>query len=415
MIRKLRWKVVALTMGTVAAVLILALVAVFFSYRASLEGRTRQMLQDVLQGGPEEGRPDGQGLFSYLTVDVYPTGTAVVRDRRNFDLTRYMDDKDGDDQVDESETEILTEIVEACLERREDAGELQEYHLRYLRDRGPFGVRLAFTDSSLDRGTLQTLVRNIVLIGLAAFAVLFGFSYLLSGLITRPVEKSWQEQQRFLSDASHELKTPLTVILSSADLLAQSASGDEQGYVDNIRSESRRMKKLVESMLTLARADDGGHKAAFAPLDWSDLVTDTALRFEPVAFEAGRQLLYNIDEGLRVSGDADKLRQLIGILLDNAIKYAPEGSAIRLTLTAEEKNARLTVENGGEPIPPQVVARLFDRFYRADGSRSGTQGFGLGLSIARSIVTEHRGTIRCESDQRSTRFIVTLPLLKAPA
>ena len=252
-----------------------------------------------------------------------------------------------------------------------------------------------------------------MLIGLAAFAALFGFSYLLSGLITRPVEKAWQEQQRFLSDASHELKTPLTVILSSADLLAQSAEGQEQGYVDNIRSESRRMKKLVESMLTLARADDGGHKLVFAPLDWSDVVTDTALLFEPVAFEAGRELLYSIDEGLRVSGDADKLRQLVGILLDNAIKYAPEHTPIRLTLAAEEKNARLTVENGGQPIPPEVVAHLFDRFYRADSARSGPEGFGLGLSIAQSIAREHQGAIRCESDSRSTRFIVTLPLLKA--
>ena len=411
MIRKLRWKVVAMTMGTVAAVLILALVAVFFSSRASLESRSRELLQQVLQDYPEGGPVEG-GLTSYLTLDVYPTGTAVVRQRVNFDLSRYLDDDDGDDAADRDETQVLAQIVEECLERREDAGELDDYHLRYVRERGPFGLRIAFTDSSVDRGTLQAMTRSIVLVGLAAFAVLFGFSYLLSGLITRPVEKAWQEQQRFLSDASHELKTPLTVIMSSADLLAQGADDREQGYVENIRSESRRMKKLVESMLTLARADDGGHKLVFAPLDWSDAVTETALLFEPVAFEAGRQLRYQIDEGLCVSGDGDKLRQLVGILLDNAIKYAPEGSPIRLTLSADEKNSRLTVENGGEPMAPAVVAHLFDRFYRADAARSGAEGFGLGLSIAQSIVNEHRGAIRCESDSRSTRFIVTLPLLK---
>lgn len=412
MIRKLRWKVVALTMGTVAAVLILALAAVFLSSRASLEGRSRQMLQQVLQLRPGDAVPRELQNFSYFTVEVYPTGAAVVTESRNFDLSRYMDDDDGDDEADEDQTEILAEIVESCLERREDAGELDDFHLRYQRERTPFTLRIAFTDSSLDRSTIRSLTRTVVLIGLAAFAVLFGFSYLLSGLITRPVEKAWREQQRFLSDASHELKTPLTVILSSADLLAQSADGQEQGYVDNIRSESRRMKKLVESMLTLARADDGGHKVAFTPLDWSDVVTDTALLFEPVAFEAGRELLYHIDEGLRVSGDGDKLRHLVSILLDNAIKYAPAHTPIRLTLAAEEKTARLTVENGGEPIPPEVAAHLFDRFYRADSARSGPEGFGLGLSIAQSIVKEHRGAIRCESDSRSTRFIVTLPLIK---
>ena len=411
MIGKLRWKVVALTMGTVTAVLILSLAAVFLSSRASLEGRSRQMLQQVLQGGGGAAAQE-TGSFSYFTVEVYPTGAAVVTESRNFDLSPYLTDDDGDDRAERDQTAVLEEIVETCLARREDAGELPSFHLRYQRERTPFTLRIAFTDSSLDRSAIQSLVRTVALIGVAAFAVLFAFSYLLSGLITRPVERAWREQQRFLSDASHELKTPLTVILSSADLLAQNAGGEEQRYVDNIRSESRRMKKLVESMLTLARADDGGHKLVFVPLDWSDVVTDTALLFEPVAFEAGRELLYDIAEGLRVSGDGDKLRQLAGILLDNAIKYAPEHSPIRLTLAAEEKSARLTVENGGEPMAPEVVAHLFDRFYRADGARSGPEGFGLGLSIAQSIVAEHRGAIRCESDSCSTRFIVTLPLCR---
>ncbi|MBQ2062071.1 MAG: GHKL domain-containing protein [Oscillospiraceae bacterium] len=172
------------------------------------------------------------------------------------------------------------------------------------------------------------------------------------------------------------------------------------------------MKKLVESMLTLARADDGAHKLIFSPLDLSDVVTDTALLFEPVAFEANRELLYDIREHLQASGDADKLRQLVSILLDNAIKYSPEHEPIRLTLAGQDKIACLTVENGGTPLPPETVAHIFDRFYRADSARSGAQGFGLGLSIAKSIVTEHGGTIRCESDNRSTRFIVTLPLRK---
>ena len=195
MIRKLRWKVVALTMGTVAAVLILALAAVFLSSRASLEGRSRQMLQQVLQLMPDDAVPQELRNFSYLTVEVYPTGAAVVTESRNFDLSRYMDDDDGDDQADRDQAEILAEIVGECLERREDAGELDDFHLRYQRERTPFTLRIAFTDSSLDRSTIRTLTRTVVLIGLAAFAALFGFSYLLSGLITRPVERAWQEQQ----------------------------------------------------------------------------------------------------------------------------------------------------------------------------------------------------------------------------
>ena len=398
MIRKLRWKVVAVTMTVVAAVLLAALVAVFFSSRASLQSRTREQLQQALQGalnGPTQ--PGQSGGIPCWTAEIFAGGTVRVSGSSYFDL----DDEDE-----------LLEIVEDALERREDSGVLEDYHMRYLREAGPLSIRIAFADSSMEQSTLRSLTGTTVLIGVIAFVVLFGFSYLLSGLVTRPVEKAWQEQQRFLSDASHELKTPLTVIMSSADLLSGTLPEEGQGYVDNIRSESRRMKKLVESMLTLARADDGGHKLVFTPLDLSDVVTDTALLFEPVAFEADRQLLYNIQEGLRAAGDADKLRQLVGILLDNAIKYAPAHSAIHLTLAGQEKSALLTVENSGEPIAPQVIPHLFDRFYRVDGSRSATEGFGLGLSIAQSIVKEHRGTIRCESDSRSTRFLVTLPLEK---
>ena len=141
------------------------------------------------------------------------------------------------------------------------------------------------------------------------------------------------------------------------------------------------------------------------------MVTDAALRFEPVVFESGRRLLYTIDEGLQVSGDRDALERLTGILLDNAVKYAPQGTDIRLTLTHQDRTACLTVENGGDPIPPEVAAHLFDRFYRADSSRTGT-GFGLGLAIARAIVQNHRGNIICRSQEGLNRFSVTLPVLR---
>ena len=229
--------------------------------------------------------------------------------------------------------------------------------------------------------------------------------------LTDRLQTTEAARRRFVSDASHELKTPLTVILSSADLLAESAPAEEQTYVENIRAESRRMKKLVEEMLTLFRAESVRRETAFSEVDLSDVVTDAALRFEPVVFESGRRLLYTIDEGLQVSGDRDALERLTGILLDNAVKYAPQGTDIRLTLTHQDRTACLAVENGGDPIPPEVAAHLFDRFYRADSSRTGT-GFGLGLAIARAIVQNHRGNIICRSQEGLNRFSVTLPVLR---
>ncbi|MBQ2062072.1 MAG: hypothetical protein II458_05280 [Oscillospiraceae bacterium] len=222
MIRKLRWKVVAVTMSVVTAVLLLALIAVFLSSRSAMENRTRSQLQQALQGAPAAPmRPGQDGGTPVFTVDVFSGGTVRVSGNSYYDL---------------ADEETLLSIVQACLDRQEEYGVLASYHLRYLREVSPLSVRIAFADISLEQSTLRSMTGTTVLIGVAAFAVLFAFSYLLSGFVTRPVEKAWQEQQRFLSDASHELKTPLTVILSSADLLSGTLPADGQGYVDNIRS-----------------------------------------------------------------------------------------------------------------------------------------------------------------------------------
>lgn len=399
MIRRLRWKVVGITMAFVSAILLCVFAGIYFTAQENLRHSTEQQLLEALQGGSYDWFWPGQGATSSLpcfVAEVYPDGTARVSGSSYYQL---------DDAA-------LSEIVNACLAQERDAGLLRQYRLRYVRQSALLSVRIAFTDSSLEQQTLAALVRTCLGIGLLALAVLLGCCYLLSGLITRPVEKAWDAQQRFLSDASHELKTPLTVILASGDLLDEHTPDDSaaQPYVDNIRSESRRMRALVEQMLTLSRAENPQRLTQFASVDFSDLVMDAALRFEPVAYEAGHALRYHIQENVVLQGDAPQLQQLLGILLDNAIKYAADGSDIGLTLQQTDKQLILQTENGAEPIPPEKLAHLFDRFYRPDDSRSDHGSFGLGLSIAQAIVKEHRGTIRCHSDQRSTRFTVTLPL-----
>ena len=172
------------------------------------------------------------------------------------------------------------------------------------------------------------------------------------------------------------------------------------------------MKRLVEEMLTLARADNLALPPVLAEVSLSDVAEDCALAFEPVAFEAGKPLEYHVAEGVTVPGDGDKLRRLVSILLDNAVKYGAEGGTITLALEKTERQARLTVSNPGEPIPAEQLGRLFERFYRADASRGEKSGFGLGLSIAAVIAQEHKGTLKAESGGEGTRFLFTLPLRK---
>ena len=389
MIRRLRWKITGVTMLVAFMVLLAVFGGVYFFSQASIAQNYTYQLQQAVQTGMMDAR------FPCFVAEVLPSGTVRVSGSSYYDL---------DDE------ETLLDVVSQALADGDESGVLTQRHLRFYRQDGPLSVRLAFMDSTFEQATLRALVRVCLLIGSGALLVLLGVSWLLSGFVSRPVVRTWQDQQQFISDTSHELKTPLTVILSSADLLEESASGEQQRYVDNILAESRRMKELVEDMLTLSRTESGRAAAPFAPLDLSDLVTDAALRFEPVAFEAGHPLEYDIQNGLSMTGDCQQLDQLVDILLDNAVKYAAPGGAIRLTLDAAGKNAVLAVENPGERIPAEKLPHLFDRFYRVDDARTGAAGFGLGLAIARQITARHKGIIAAASDERATRFTVTLPL-----
>ena len=388
MIRRLRWKITGVTLLVSALVLTAVFACVYLFSRNNIAQSYEYQLRQAVVSGTSEAR------VPCFVAEVLPSGTVRVSGSNYYDL---------------QDEDTLLPLVTAALSADADSGVLPAQHMRYFRLEGALTVRIAFMDSTFEQATLRSLVRVCLLIGAAALLVLFGLSWLLSGFVTRPVARTWQNQQQFLSDASHELKTPLTVILSSADLLKTSAQPEQRQYVDNISVESRRMKALVEDMLTLSRAESG-RAAPFAPLDLSDLVTDAALRFEPVAFEAGHPLQYDIQNGASLSGDRQQLDQLLDILLDNAVKYAAKDAPIRLTLDISGKNAVLAVENPGDPIPPDKLPHLFDRFYRLDDARTGAGSFGLGLAIAQQIVHRHKGIITAASDARATRFTVTLPL-----
>ena len=408
MIRKLQIKFVAMCMVLVTAVLAVVFVAVFFSAKQNTEVISHQVLERVMQEDTLSGRPDlgpnrdGEDvLLPYFTVNLWDSNGV------------YRAFVTGGTYANLQDTAELEAILSDCLRQNQPEGTIRSYGLRYMRQDYGLYQRIAFVDMSMEQATLQELMGSYLQIGLAALVLLLGVSILLARWATRPVAKAWQQQRQFLSDASHELKTPLTVILSNAELLEASPLDDRPArWADNIHSEAKQMRSLVEEMLTLARADNAMPTAVMGEVSLSDLATDCSLAFEPVAFEAGKPLESDIAPDILVTGDADKLRQLIGVLLDNAIKYGQAGGAITLTLRRTDRQARLLVSNPGEPIPPEQLDRLFERFYRADASRGEQSGFGLGLPIAAAIAAEHKGTLKAESDQASTRFLFSMPLKK---
>ena len=401
MIRKLRWQFVGVCMALVLTVLAAVFAAAYHAVRQNIEDLSRQVLTQVIR---EDGSGSAPGvsveiggdrlLLPYFTVNIWG-GTAYIT---------------GGTYANLEDTDALRDILSQCLEQNQTEGTVEDYHLRYLVEDNGLYRKLAFVDMSMEQATLARVIRSYLVIALAALLVLLGIAAAASRWVTRPVERAWRQQRQFLSDASHELKTPLTVILSNAELLEGAALPEKPArWSGNIRCEAEQMRTLVEQMLTLARADNGVRPATMEPVNFSDVATECVLSFEPVAFEAGKPLEDHVAEDVTVTGDRDRLRHLISILLDNAVKYGAPGGTITLTLERTERQARLTVANPGDPIPPEHLPHLFERFYRADSSRGEQSGFGLGLSIADTIAREHKGSLRAESDAVSTRFIFTLP------
>lgn len=395
MIRHLRWKVVATNMLLLSLVLLIMFAAVFFISRGNYRKNVQQQLNQALEQGDYGINQPGMDSIPCFVAEVYGSGTVRVAGNSYYDL---------------SDETKMTEIVTAALRQDSDSGTLDEFHLRYLRRAGYTTTAIAFTDTYLEYTSLRTLLAACSMVGCGALVVLFVCSYLLSGVVAKPIGAAWTQQEQFLSDASHELKTPLTVILSSAELLERSATQEQSVYVDNIQAEGRRMKSLVEDMLTLFRAQKNAGKLPDTTADGAEVAVTEALRFEPVAFEAGHVLDYDIAPSLPVRGDSAKLGQALAVLLDNAVKYAASGTAIHLDAARQGSRAVLTVANEGPDIPADKRERIFDRFYRADDARTDGDSFGLGLPIAKAIIDAHRGTLRCESSGGVTRFIISLPL-----
>lgn len=409
MLKRLRWKFTGILMlllcGVLAAVLGVQTASSLRQYRAG----TDQVLQSVLQRTQSVLDPWGSSWNGSLDQDdelytTIPAFCAVVdRDGQIVLALAYNAAVDQDD---------VTSAVNAALAGGAWEGSLPRPGLRYQIQAAGRYLEIAFADLSWEREGTRGQVLSAVVLFAAASAGFFAVSWFLSRWLVRPVERSWKQQQQFVADASHELKTPLTVLLADADILLahrDETVDSQRKWVEHIRQEGLRMKGLVQDLLFLARGDAGGRERPKGAVPLTDLCEGCVLSFDPVAFERGLTLESAIAPGVTVTGNGEELRRLVAILLDNACKYCGPGGAVRVTLAAGDK-AVLTVHNTGEPIPAEAQPHLFERFYRADAARS-QGGCGLGLSIAAAIVDGHRGKITVHSAEgEGTAFTVALPL-----
>lgn len=283
--------------------------------------------------------------------------------------------------------EMAVEYAEQVLSGKE-RGWLENYRYRVID--GKDGPAVVFVDGSVNRATLlqTTVITAGVLLGLLVLALII--VVVLSKRVMKPVAESYEKQKQFVTDANHELKTPLTLILTNLDILEGEMGKNE--WLDDIRSEGQRMAYLVDQLVALSRMDEEGQQPVVCSLAVSDIVEDVVSEFLPLAESEGLTLSSDIEQGLVCNGDETLIRRLIAILLDNAVKYCDEGGDISVSLK-RGRGVVLTVENSYKAVDGVELDRLFDRFYRADRSRTYTGGYGIGLSIASSIASKHRGEI----------------------
>ena len=379
MIRKLRIKIV-LVIVLVAAVMLGVIFGMSYTMtRQDLRAQSLSMMQ-AIAANPFEPIPPGQVRLPYFVLRTDAFGNLVAIGSTDYDLT---------------DRSFLRAVAAAASASEADIGEIPAYHLRFCRVDGS----VIFADISSEQQTLQ---------GLA----LIGLAILLARWAVRPVETAWRQQKQFVADASHELKTPLTVILTNTELL-QSPDYDEaqkQQFTDGIRTMAQQMRALVERLLELARAENARPQASFAPVCLSEVAETSALLFEAALYERGLTLETQVEPELTVSGDERQLGQLVEILLDNARKYA-SGGTVRLQLQRSGRHScHLSLENEGPALSPQQLQEIFKRFTRADPARTRSGSFGLGLAIAQAIVQAHHGKIWAESRNGCNTFHVELPL-----
>ena len=424
MFNKTKRKIVFTVVFSLLALMIVTLATVYLSNRAALDRENRGMLKTFAERfsleneAQEDALPpdDAEPGTEETNPPPPPPGDRPGRNEPAFRLSTFyavavsengeilaVNTGERDLQSEDSLIEIATSILNKGKKSGKTGG------LTYLVEERDGYTLVAMIDGTINDKNQTLLFRQMLLIGTAATAILLLISIFLARRIVRPLEENDEKQKRFVSDAGHELKTPIAVVSANCELLKRQIGENE--WLSNVEYENGRMADLVKQLLFLSRAER--RDVPKETLDLSELTTGEALPFESLAFERGKKIESQIEPGIFAEGNANQLRQLVSILLDNALSHGT-GDRIELSLWRERHAAILTVANDAEEIGAEQLARLFDRFYRTDEARTeNAPHYGLGLSIAQAIVLAHGGAISAAYKNGKAIFTVQLPAKKS--
>ncbi|MEE0675020.1 MAG: HAMP domain-containing sensor histidine kinase, partial [Ruminococcus sp.] len=344
-----------------------------------------------IKNNKEKRENDRFLVNAFVVVEIDSDGNIINSDSQNLTL----------------DEETLQSCVEHVISTGKDKGEISEESLMFVKKNIFGNTRIAFGDTSAAYSSLFASILVGLGLFLGSLVIVFLISLALSGLAVKPVKTAWEQQKQFVADASHELKTPLTVILANNNIVMSHPDNPvsaEKQWLESTEEEAQHMKKLIDQMLFLAKSDAGTAQVELSDVDFSSIVEGTSLNFEPIAFEKEVFLDLEIESGIVLHGNSMQLNQLAHILIDNAVKYSEKQGVVKIRLSNKGDKIEFSVNNKGNVISPEDLEHIFDRFYRAEKSRS-TKGYGLGLAIAQSIVQSMNGKLIAESDaENGTTF-----------
>ncbi|MGN1358731.1 MAG: sensor histidine kinase, partial [Bacilli bacterium] len=314
----------------------------------------------------------------------------------NYNIKEIINYTDND-EIDETKiSNLALNFIKNKAKDKSINRPLSLYLDKYIYSLNNYNL-IIIDNSEMNKRLISALDTSVIIFLILELIIIYT-SLKLTTWITKPVKETFDKQKQFIYDASHELKTPLSVIIASAEMLEDNPK--EKKWLNNIKNESNRMNKLIKDLLSLAKTEDKISEEKYTINNLTKITEMTVLSFESLIYEKGLKIKYNIEKNIDFSCNPEEIKQLIGILLDNAIKHSYDNSKITVNLLKDKENIVLEVINRGDPIPKEEQEKIFERFYRSDKSRNRDENrYGLGLSIAKNIVKNHKGkiTVNCSS------------------
>jgi two-component system, OmpR family, sensor histidine kinase CiaH len=411
MFHKLKIRLIMINMCSLSIVLIIIFSGIYLVMKNGNEHQSQMKMDSIArseQMTPPHKGPDFNNVVPNYNDD--PDDAFYIKTNQSLGVL------DVSSNITIAKQEAIS-IVSLASNSKTGIGEIKynKLNLKYIKVQKQYGFIIVFLDKAQENSVLNRLLFTFLIIGIISLGLMFIISLFLANNALIPIKVAWNKQKKFVADASHELKTPITVINTNLEIVMDNKEdtvNSQEKWLTNAQWEITRMTKLVDDLLLIASSDSEESSIFKAVFNMSYAVSQSILPFEPLARSKGIIIKTKIQPEVEYLGDEGRIKQLITILVDNAIKYTPSGGNITVKLILGESNIDISVIDTGEGIPKEHLDKVFERFYRVEKSRSRSfGGSGLGLSIAQCIAKEHSGNISVKSSfGEGSNFKITLPL-----